>query len=61
MIKIFLRLQTIFTELEQGRNQDFAKVGGLKMKIFLTLFWWRILGDVIWWRHNWYTWSFITS
>jgi len=22
------------------------------MKNFVTLFWWRIFGDVIWWRHK---------
>jgi len=39
----------------QGRNQDFAK-GGLKWKNFVTSFWWRILGIVIWCSWSWYSW-----
>jgi len=38
--------------LHPGAQQDFAKEGAWKWKKIVTSFWWRILGGIIWWRHQ---------
>jgi len=43
---------------DQGRNQDFAKGGG---RLLMTYFRQRNLMTSPKWRHNWCSWSFITS